>query len=78
MGNYILSFGLKAIIVKIADIISERKKDMADALDELREHCKKIKHGSIKPLIILKDGVAVEVIIKRGDETEKLRPEKKT
>lgn len=49
---------------------------MPDALDELRKHCKKIKHGSIKPLITLKDGVAVEVLVRMGDVTIKLRAEK--
>ncbi|KKN73592.1 hypothetical protein LCGC14_0399080 [marine sediment metagenome] len=48
-----------------------------DALDVLRKHCKKIKHGSIKPFVILKDGVAVEVRVQMGDVMIKLRPEKK-
>ena len=49
---------------------------MPDALDELREQCKKIRHGSVKPLVKIKDGVAVEVEVCMGEVTIKLRGKK--
>lgn len=49
-----------------------------DALDELRKHCKRIGHGSVKPLVKIKDGIAVEIDVQMGDVTIKLRAKKKT